>query len=401
MPNLLFLTQRIPYPPTKGDKIRALQILKYLRKHYTIHLGSLIDDPADEEHVPTVETLCATSHFARIDRRKAKLTCLTGLVTGEALSVTFYRDRGLSAWVRKTLKTIKPDVVFVYSSNMAPYVLDYMNSTRVHSICDLVDVDSEKWKEYSRKGTGLMRLVHAREWHQIARLESRIAKEFDWTTLVTSDEADLFCRMIPAFADKVRAVPNGVDFIYFDPQIKQTAPYSTDRLNFVFTGTMDYPPNVDAVRWFAMEILPSVHRRAPDAQFHVVGSNPVPAVLELTSNPGVFVTGSVPDVRPYLAYATAAVAPMRIARGVQNKVLEAMAMGRPVVVTEDALRGIDVVPGREVLLANDAETFAVCCLDAAKPSSSAIGQAARVRVEREFGWDGRLRGFDPLLRALP
>jgi sugar transferase (PEP-CTERM/EpsH1 system associated) len=396
MPNLLFLTQRIPYPPIKGEKIRPLQILKHLRKSYDVHLGCLVDDPADEEHIGTVAALCQTSHFARLDRRRAKLMCLTGLLTGDPLSVTFYRDRGLAAWVRQTIRKVRPEILFICSSNMAPYVLGLHGGARV-TLCDLADVDSEKWRAYSEKDKGPMRLVHAREWREVAKLEARIARELDWSTFVTEEEAALFRSQRPAAAAKIRAVPSGVDYAYFDPSIPQEAPFATDRLNFVFTGTMDYPPNVDAVRWFALEILPIIRRTAPDAQFHIVGSSPAAEVRALASTTGVFVTGRVPDVRPYVAHATAGVAPMRIARGIQNKVLEAMAMARPVVVTGDALEGIDAEPGRELLLAEGADEFAARCLEAASPEGQAIGQAARTRIERDYSWEGRLRGFDKLL----
>ena len=396
MRDLLFLTQRIPYPPIKGEKIRPLQILRHLRETYRVHLGCLVDDPDDEEHVGTVAALCTTSHFARLDRKRAKLLCLTGLLTGEALSVTFYRDRGLANWVRETLRDVKPAAVFVCSSNMAPYVLGHTGGAAV-TLCDLADVDSEKWRAYAETGTGPMRLVHRREWRRVAALEGRIARELDWSTFVSAEEAALFRAQRPAEAEKIRAVPSGVDFAYFDPAIVQAAPYPLDRLNFVFTGTMDYPPNVDAVRWFATEILPII-RREQDAHFHIVGSSPAAEVRALAGD-GVFVTGRVPDVRPYVAYATAGVAPMRIARGIQNKVLEAMAMGRPVVVTPDALEGIEATAGVELLLGDGAEAFAARCLEAARPEAAAIGQAARRLIERSYSWAGRLRGFDALLGA--
>ncbi len=394
MRDLLFLTQRIPYPPIKGEKIRPLQILRHLRESFAVHLGCLVDDPEDEPHVDTVAALCATSHFARLDRKRAKLTCLTGVLTGEPLSVTFYRDRGLAAWVRQTVRDVQPEAIFVCSSNMAPYVLGRTGTATV-TLCDLADVDSEKWRAYAETGAGPMRLVHRREWRRVAALEGRIAREFDWSTFVSAEEAALFRAQRPAEAGKIRAVPSGVDFNYFDPAIAQAAPYRTDRLNFVFTGTMDYPPNVDAVRWFATDILPII-RQSRAAEFHVVGSSPSAEVRALAGE-GVFVTGRVPDVRPYVAHATAAVAPMRIARGIQNKVLEAMAMGRPVVVTPDALEGIDATAGVELLLADGAADFAARCLEAARPEAAAIGQAARRLIERSYSWSGRLRGFDTLL----
>ena len=400
MPDLLFLTQRIPYPPIKGEKIRPLQILKHLRQSYDVHLGCLVDDPRDMEHVPTVQALCTDSFFAPLDRRRAKLTCLRGLLTGAPLSVTFYHDRGLAQWVRRVLRDVRPAAIFVCSSNMAPYVLDLRGAERV-CLVDLADVDSEKWHAYARTGSGPMRWVHAREGRLTAQLEARIARECDWSTFVSPAEARLFASLVPDCADKIRAISSGVDHAYFDPALPFAPVYDTARSNYVFTGTMDYKPNSDAVVWFADAILPLIRRTDPAAQFHIVGSSPAPEVQKLAERPGVFVTGRVPDVRPYVAHATAAVAPMRIARGIQNKVLEAMAMARPVVVTPDALEGIDAVPGHEVLLAEGADQFAAACLRAAQPGSAAIGAAARRRVMADYVWAERLRGFDALLGTVP
>jgi polysaccharide biosynthesis protein PslH len=400
MPSLLFLTQRIPYPPIKGEKIRPLQILKHLRNSYDVHLGCLVDDPRDMEHVPTVRALCTDSYFAELDRRRAKITCLRGLLTGAPLSVTFYRDSGLAAWVRRVLNEVRPEAIFVCSSNMAPYVLDLRGGERV-CLVDLADVDSEKWRAYAEAGSLPMRWVHRREWRRTAALEARIARECDWSTFVSPEEAALFARLQPDHADKIRAISSGVDHAYFDPALPCPPPFATDRPNFVFTGTMDYPPNIDAVLWFAQSILPLIRRTVPTAQFHVVGSSPAPKVLALAEIDGVFVTGRVPDVRPYVAHATAAVAPMRIARGIQNKVLEAMAMARPVIVTSDALEGIDATPGSEILLADTVDNFAAACLAAAAPEAAAIGHAARQRVLRDYIWAERLRGFDALLNPTP
>nr|WP_294557517.1 TIGR03087 family PEP-CTERM/XrtA system glycosyltransferase [uncultured Rhodopila sp.] len=396
MRSLLFLTQRIPYPPIKGEKIRPLQILGHLRQSYDVHLGCLVDDPRDLEHVPTIQAMCADSYFAPIDRRRARITCLRGLLTNEPLSVTFYRDRGLAGWVRRVLLDVKPEAIFVCSSNMAPYVLDLRGRESV-CLVDLADVDSEKWRAYAESGSFPMKHVHAREWRRVAALEARVARECDWSTFVSSAEAGLFAQMHPQHAGKIRGVSSGVDHAYFDPSLPFEPPYATDRPNFVFTGTMDYPPNIDAVAWFAEAILPIIRRTRPDAAFHIAGSNPAPRVQALTAIDGVFVTGRVPDMRPYIAYASAGVAPLRIGRGIQNKVLEAMAMARPVVVTFDALTGINAIPDQEVLLADTPETFAAACLHAAGPAGKAIGEAARRRVLRDYTWSECLRGFGALL----
>jgi len=397
MPSLLFLSQRIPYPPTKGDKLRAFRILEHLRQSYDIYLGSLVDDPSDLEHIATVGALCADMHIAVLNRRRAKITCLRGLLTGQALSVAFYRDRRLAGWVERVLRDAKPEVIFVYSSNAAPYVLDLRGRERI-CVVDLVDVDSEKWRAYAAAAPLHLRWLYRREAARIAALEARIARECDWNTFVSADEAALFARLQPACAEKIRAISNGVDHVYFDPALGFEPPFAADRPNLVFTGAMDYPPNIDAVKWFARAILPLIRERAPTTRFHIVGSNPAPDVRALAAADEIFVTGRVADVRPYIANATAGVAPMRVARGIQNKVLEAMAMARPIVVTPEALEGIEAEPGIEVLLADTPEAFAAACLRAIETECAAVGEAARRRVMRDYVWAERLRGFDPLLR---
>ena len=399
MPKLLFLTQRIPYPPTKGEKIRTWQIVRHLARTHEVHLGCLIDDPDDMQHRPVLRELCADTYFAPLNRRWAKLWCLRGLLTGDPLSVTFFHDRGLAAWVRRVLQEVKPDAIVVCSSNMAHYVLNEQHTARVR-IVDMMDVDSEKWRAYAAAGQPPMRWVHHREWRLTAAMEHRIARECDWTCFVSPTEAALFERLNPEAAPHIRAISNGVDAAYFAPQVTCEPVFETTLPNFVFTGTMDYPPNMDAVIWFADSILPLIRATAPDAQFHVVGASPALSVQKLAERPGIFVTGRVPDVRPYVAHASACVAPMRIARGIQNKVLEAMAMGRPVVVTTDALEGIDAEPGTELLLANDEAGFAAACLRAAGPDGAAIGVAARARVLADYVWAERLRGFDDLLEPV-
>lgn len=398
MPDLLFLTQRIPYPPIKGEKIRPLQILRHLARKFDVHLGCLIDDPNDWQHVETVKAYCRDIHCAPLDRQRAKLLCTRGLLTGDPLSVTFFRNRELARWSRGVLDRVRPDAVFICSGNMAPYALDHPYKPRV-SICDLADVDSEKWREYAEKERGPMRLVYRREARLVLELEQRIARQTDFSTFVSEPEAALFRRLVPDCAAKVHGISSGVDYGYFDPSEPYPAPFDATAPHFVFTGTMDYIPNVDAVAWFAEEILPLIQQRLPAAEFYIVGSSPSPKVQALAMIKGVHITGRVPDVRPYVAHATACVTPMRIARGIQNKVLEGMAMGRPTIVTPQALEGIEAVPGKQIVLAEDAQGIAdaACRIAGDANYAHAIGQAARQRIVEHYAWAEQLRGFDRLL----
>jgi sugar transferase (PEP-CTERM/EpsH1 system associated) len=240
--------------------------------------------------------------------------------------------------------------------------------------------------------------VYRREWRKVAALERRIATECDLSSFVSDAEARLFASLHPDCADRILGVSSGVDHRYFDPALDHQPVYDTSVPNYVFTGTMDYPPNVDAVVWFAKDILPLIRRDLPSARFHIVGNAPSAEVQRLAEIDGVYVTGRVPDVRPYVAHATAGVAPMRIARGIQNKVLEAMSLARPVVVTPGALEGIAAVPGRDVVLAGSAEAFADACVRLADGDAAGIGASARACVLRDYDWGATLRRFDAILR---
>ncbi len=401
MPDLLFLTQRIPYPPIKGEKIRPLQILKYFAAKYTIHLGCLIDDPADWEHVGVVKAMCADAYFAGLNRSLAMLTCQKGWLTGEPLSFTFFHNRGLAAWIDQVLTQIKPEVVFVCSSNMAQYVIAHPHRPKCR-IIDFADADSEKWREYAEKGTGIMKFVHAREARLVLAQDRASARWADANTFVSEPEAALFRGLAPESKTKTQAVVSGVDSVYFSPSHSFDPLFDPAISAFVFTGTMDYPPNIDAACWFARDILPIIRAQIGNAQFYVVGTNPAQEVQRLAQLDGVHVTGRVADVRPYVAHATASVAPLRIARGIQNKVLEAMAMGKPVITTPQALEGIDAAQaGRDVLVANSAGQIAdlACKLATNRIDGAPIGAAARKCVVEHYSWAARLAKFNTLIEA--
>ena len=396
-PPLLFLTQRIPYPLIKGEKIRHFHTIRYLRQRFDLYIGGLVDDAEDWQYLPTIDELARDTHFAKLDPRLAKLFCLRGLLSGQPLSFTYFENQGLRRWIDHVIQRVRPAVCFISSSNMAPYVIDHMERPP-YVIMDFIDVDSEKWAAYATEARWPMSWVYRREHQRVAEAERHIAGIADVATFVSDAEANMFRELCPPAAQKTFGVANGVDSDYFSPDATRPPPFETGPATFVFTGSMDYPPNVQAVCFFAQQVLPKVRSSVGGARFFIVGARPAPAVEALAELDDVTVTGRVLDVRPYLDHATAPVAPMFIARGIQNKVLEAMAMAKPVIATWQALEGIELDTEREVVVANSADEFISAAIAAARGETDpAIGDRARQRVVEHYSWAARLSGFDRFL----
>jgi sugar transferase (PEP-CTERM/EpsH1 system associated) len=282
---------------------------------------------------------------------------------------------------------------------MAPYLIEHVSGRP--TVIDMVDVDSEKWGAYSRSVKWPLSALFRIEQRRVLELERRAATLFDHVFFVSRNEAEAFRELEPELSDKVGYLENGVDLGQFDPTETRFNPFGVSGQPIVFTGAMDYRPNIDAVRWFAAEIFPRIRQEHANAEFWIVGGNPSSTVRALSRKPGIFVTGAVPDVRPYLAHACCAVAPMRIARGVQNKVLEAMAMAKPAVLTPAALEGLHAVPEHDLLVAGDARTFARCVSEIMSASWGGLGQAARAYVERKHRWTQNLSVLDGVLPEAP
>jgi sugar transferase (PEP-CTERM/EpsH1 system associated) len=400
MDELLFLCHRIPYPPNKGDKLRSFHLLKQLRRRYCVHVGAFIDDPDDWRHTDAVRALAGECHFAPLAPGRARLRSLPALFGEEPLSLAYYRDRGMRTWVDGLLAERPVRQAVVFSGAMAQYVAGppYAHLRR---IVDFVDVDSDKWRQYARTRSWPMSWIYAREARTLLSYERRVAAEMDASVFVSAAEAALFRKCAPEAAARVWDVHNGVDTKYFDPARTYPSPYAEEERAVVFTGAMDYHANVDAVVWFAREVLPLLRRRQEAARFYIVGARPTETVRRLARLPGVTVTGAVDDIRPYLAHARTAVAPLRLARGVQNKVLEAMAMAKAVVATPEALDGIECRVGEEVIQAADAVHLAQRLAEVLENGAGELGAAARRRVEGHYSWEGNLSRFESLLADAP
>lgn len=397
MSALLFLAHRIPYPPNKGDKIRSWNILRHLSRRMPVRLAAFVDDPADWQHAESLRRWCDEVRLFPLHPGRARVRSLLGLGTGAPLSVVYFQRRALGRWVERQVFEQGVDQAFVFSSTMAQYLLGG-RFAGVRRVVDMVDVDSEKFRHYAEHHSGPLARLYAREARRLLGFERRVAAEFAESLFVSESEAALFRGLAPESADRVCHMTNGVDAGYFAPHHALDNPYGPDEKALVFTGAMDYAANIDAVKWFCDQVWPRLRRQVPACRFHIVGARPAEAVRRLAEREGVSVSGAVDDVRPYLAHAVAAVAPLRIARGLQNKVLEAMAMAKPVVATPAAMEGIVTADGLEALVEATPEGFASRLGSLLEQGDRGHwGARAREFVLRHHAWDAHLLELDRLL----
>ena len=247
MANLLYLVHRMPYPPNKGDKVRSYNMLKQLSRHHQVYLGSFIDDPDDQQHVAALREMCAELYLATLSPGRAKLASLTGLLSGQALTLGYYRDAGLARWVSETVASRCIDAAVVFSSSMAQYAQRWPG---LPMLVDLVDVDSAKWSEYAGAHRWPLSWVYRREGRCLLAYERELVSQAARSYLVTGKEVELFTRLAPETAGQVQALSNGVDADYFAPDALLANPYNAGEVPVVFTGAMDYWPNIDATVWF-------------------------------------------------------------------------------------------------------------------------------------------------------
>ncbi len=400
MEPLLFLCHRIPFPPNKGDKIRSFNILKYLSQSYDIYLGAFVDDEDDWQYLEELKKYCKSTCILPLHKKRATLKGCTSFLTGEPITKPYYSDWQMKAWVEQVISShIELNKAFIYSSSMAQY-LELPRYNFVTKVIDFVDVDSDKWRQYAEGKKGLMRWVYHREYKKLARYEKAICAHFQASVFVSEDEADHFKQQQDAaHAEKVYAVRNGVDSDYFNPGATDIIPLQSQPPSICFTGAMDYWANVDAVVWFCETVWPQLKKQIPELTFYIVGGNPTEQVKSLALLNGVNVTGRVADVRPYIKAATLVVAPMRIARGIQNKVLEAMAMAKSVVMTSMAAEGIELPSLQQQYVKDSPEEtlLAIQSLISDKTTNTKVGELNLEMIQSHYQWQAVLKPFDEIL----
>jgi sugar transferase (PEP-CTERM/EpsH1 system associated) len=392
---LLYVTHRVPYPPDKGDRLRCYHILRYLSVRAEVHLACLADEAVHPDAQAVLSSLCAQVAIVPV-RRTRWLRALWSLATGGTISEGAFHVPKLSAILRTWAEQIAFDGTLASSSSVAPYLMSpWLRS--VPAVIDLMDVDSQKWLDYANASTPLLSWIYRLEGTRLRRFEQRLGQWARALLLVARAETDLCQHVCPH--GPVHTVTNGVDLDYFTPTNGSSR---EEPGRCVFVGAMDYKPNVDGAVWFCKEVWPALRQRWPEARLAIVGRNPVSEVKALASVPGVEVVGTVPDIRPEIERASVNLVPLQIARGVQNKVLEGLAMRKATVIAPAPMNGLEVQEGTHLLVARTptewVEHLSRLFIDPGRRRE--LGQAGRAFVEEHHRWNRTLAPLSQLL-ALP
>lgn len=387
---VLFLTHRLPYAPNRGDRIRSYHMLRTLARESEVHLFSL-SDVEDIRHAKGLESWLASITTAVPPRRRNQLRGVFTLPGTRPLTHTLLDAPGVERTLETLAQRVQPDVVFAYCSGMARFCVGGPLQN-LPWVLDMVDVDSAKWRSLSETTAAPLRWVYAREGRVLRAFEAVATRRATHTIVVNARERDTLADIAPEAP--ITVLENGVDLSYFAPASGPAASHDV-----VFCGVMDYQPNIEGVQWFLRNIWDGVRRNVPEARFIIVGARPASEVRALTQTSGVHVTGAVEDVRPFLWNAAVSVAPLLTARGLQNKVLEALAAGLPVVATHAVGSGLpgEALPGCDIT--DDLHTFAKHVIRHLEATPSERRARSALAHLDALAWENRLAGLSTILRA--
>ncbi|WP_417617591.1 TIGR03087 family PEP-CTERM/XrtA system glycosyltransferase [Parasphingorhabdus sp.] len=394
MGDILFLTHRVPWPPNRGDKIRSHHLLQELMDCAPVHVACFADDEA-EQQIDWARKVELQSCEIVIRTKPKWLGGIEAIVSGKPVSVACFDSPEIHAYVAHVIATRPIDCIFVFSGQMAQFIpADF--GGRV--VMDFVDVDSAKFESYADEGSGPMAWINRREGRLLRAYEKDVAGLADYSLFVSDAEARLFRKRSGLSDARVKAIGNGIDLEFYGAPDVQPEGLEQSGPMILFTGQMDYQPNVQAVQSFSNEVMPNILARFPEARFAIVGRAPAARVQQLDGRNGTIVVGSVDDIRRWIMAADVVVAPLRIARGIQNKVLEAMAMAKPVVASACAAEGIDAISGEHFLIAESVgdEARLVCELLDNPQQARRLGEQAKRLIDTQYSWQTQLQDLPAL-----
>lgn len=368
---VLVLTHRLPYAPNRGDRLRAYHMLQGLKERAEVELVSLVHDDEEASHLEEVRQFVNRVHTVRVPKLRNYVRSATTLLGDTPLTHGLLDAPSMAEVLEEVCRRQRPDVVFAYCSGMARFALQPPLDS-IPLVLDFVDVDSQKWRDMAAVSRPPLSWLYRREAATLGAFEARAAERAVSSLVVNAREALIARDLAPAA--NVRVLNNGVELTRLHPP---SAPADSSRV--VFCGVMNYAPNDEGMRWFVRYVWPLVRTARPDATLAIVGSDPTPALKSLcAAEPSIEVTGRVPDVREWLWGSAVGIAPLHVARGVQNKALEAIAAGLPIVITEAVAGGLPDAAAYASSVANTPDQFAhhVLALLALSPSERRARAAA-------------------------
>lgn len=385
---ILFVCHRFPYPPNRGGRIRPFYMIRHLSGAHEVTVAAPVRSQREAAATADLQSHCAKVLTARIGPLASGARMLARLPTTTPSAFGHFHSPQLRKLIRLELEISRYDLAFGHCSSIAPYIA----ATPLPKILDFGDMDSQKWLAYAGSKSFPLSLGYLLEGHKLERVEKQLAGRFDLCLCTTAAELDTLRRL--GTARRADWVANGVDSDYFAPA---TQPYDGDLICFL--GRMDYYPNQKCMLWFCEQVFPRLRARRPAVRLVIVGARPSRSVRALGDLPGVTVTGSVADVRPFAHRAALSVAPLDIARGTQNKILESLAMGIPVVCSTRAAKGVDAIPGEHLLTANSPEEYVDAILDLMQNPTerNRLGAAGRARVQSHHDWGRSMSRLDSLI----
>jgi sugar transferase (PEP-CTERM/EpsH1 system associated) len=383
---ILFLTSRFPYPPYGGDKLRVFNFIKFLSRKHEIHLISFIESENEKKYLAEMEKYCKRIEIVLLSPGKSYLNCAVFSITNLPFQVAYYRDSSMRGKVDEMIRGENYDAAYVHLMRMAQYVYGCNSVNRVLDLTDSLSLSLFRSLKYRRH---VFFLFYFLEWLKVKRYERAAVKVFERSLLISS--ADTCSETLLAAGEKISIVGNGVDLGYFKPS---NGPYDKDKIAFV--GNMHSFPNRDGVLYFCDRILPVIRKRRPDMKFYVIGANPPDKIKKLDDGKTVFVTGPVDDTRKYLNDAVALVCPIRTATGMQNKIMEAMSMGLPVISTKISAQWLEDSDRAGIILADNEEEFAKAVLSVVENDNlrHELSLQARRYSEDNFSWDGNIEKLE-------
>jgi sugar transferase (PEP-CTERM/EpsH1 system associated) len=386
---ILYICHRFPFPPKRGGKIRPFNMIKHLSQKHQVTVASLVRSDDEAREGEGLADHCAQFAMVRVKAPIQALRMIARLPTFTPSSMGYFYSSELASRIGELLARNRFDLIFVHCSSVAPYVAGVQG---IPKILDFGDMDSQKWLEYARYKPFPLSLGYRLEGIKLTRAEKRLARRFDMCTATTHAE----WRTLERYGTGMPSdwFPNGVDSNYFQPSGEAHDPET-----IAFVGRMDYYPNQECMFDFCARVMPVLRAKRPELKLLIVGADPTPAVRRLGNFPGVTVTGSVPDVRPYLHRSALMVVPLNIARGTQNKVLEAMASGLPVVASRSAAGGVDAKDKEHFLVASTPEEYAAAILRLIEDPAERqrLARAGRERMLSNHAWDQSMRRLDGII----